>query len=1812
MPATLQWTPEEDEMLRELVEVHGAKAWAKIASVICTKGSKQCRRRWKNFINMSAKTCTWSQEEDATLIDAHRRLGNRWTEISRIFGDRTDNAVKNRWHALIRKHPELDGNGGADDSEGAAPRAKRRRTTRGGGGSAGAGTSEEWDDSDLLDSARNRGHSGLQRSSGLNSSGGVSAAAMPTPFDQAHSMALHQQAQQAMAVAVQYVAQQQQQLAAAAQAQAQAATQQQWQWQQLNWQQPAGAPLQIMVTKDFLTPWEQQLADEINAMKLPVHVEVATQPLPPDVSLLPPDSLPLLPPDVLTAGRDSWKQYANKVDEPGDSRGLQELLGWFGSSGIAAANGSLAPGAGDFLKEPSGLGGRRLTRSLSKGSSGSGSLAGDHRQLLVKLMSRGLEARSSSEDAIAAAAAAAGANGVPQQQPGGGGGPPPRCDPLKRTRSANNSDNGRSSSKRSRDMELAAAAAVQEAGQRAAAAAGHTWNRDGFRNPFAPAAALGGNNNSGGGGRPPRGPLSSLLNTSMSMPLIEPTPLCFDRSFSESRSSSPPRAAPMTRRSAALPLVLALALLAAAAPALGARTGYLNAEAVGQEAMSHGAAMEGPDFQCPIDMFEALPAISMEGPLPCGDDGRCEDLTGKVALITGGSTGIGRGAADRLAKAGMQVVATSRTPEIYTGDCETYQQPGDKCKPVGFELWQLDQTDQASVDALIQKVADKYGRIDLLFLNAGRGYRYPIFNNRLALGGQVWNYTTCNTLDAIVLTTDTNVWGPIRVLEAALPLLPNEGYARVILTSSVDSWVAPSGSIAYSASKRSINALAEEWMAENYPSQRANVKVTALHPGNTQTDVYRHVIMPKCPGYSPTLGLPFIVAMEKAQFTSIPVLTASDAGEALFRLASDPQPPRRVGMVPPEDVPFVYKRICRRWTLPMERWTPIGWDRVDPAAAAAPAVEGGARRASLLRSSARRSAGDLGCAADAMARVAVLLALLALIEGSRAAAESMLPAGYDCDCSERANCACPATAAPGGLAPEEVPQFILFTHDDAIFPTTDRAFRAVCDGRRNPDGCPFRATMFTQAAETDCQLAAAMHADGYEIATHTANHTPMPAGYPFNDTIAEIMGAKRFLSEECGIPAADIRGFRNPYLKTNPLVRRALHEHGFLFDSTLLEGPDTESISTSMANRAWPYTLDFGVAQNCDWFSDTQQCNGTERWPGLWEVPLWILSVLNLEFTMDVGYYGGRGVYEPLMEAFDLAYNGNRAPLPIYVHTTWVDKNPSRIDELQRFADYTLSKPDVFWVTMSQLIDWMKNPKSVSELRASGGAMCKRAAAAPFPAPRALPRDGANVTLTLRGTAVQVRDQQAGLEAAVRALLGGGGAQNAVAPFVAALSYAPTDPSLVPPSPPVASGLEVQSEDAGGSWHQFEGPPHSGFALTSSDGGREPAGTVSAASMDGAGASSDAQGAKVQVTLAAAGADPFALYAHASQPSKRSALASQLTALGLGLVGDPAVVPIKDRAVAPLPSPPAPPAQPAAAPAPAPAAPSEQPAPDVGAAAAPAAPVMPRDDAGEQQAAAAGAGASSGGGGGGSGLSAGAIAGIVAGGAVALAAAALLAVRWQRRRRTAEAAAGVAAEAADRDGLPGSVAVSSGSRLRRREGAAGPVRVQALAVGWVVAGAALAGVLVGLAVAKAAQAHFSREFDPQVASIENARLRAKVEELQQMVTKFEPLAYKTMQLRFTKGVNKSVILGLVDELLSRKEVNIWWLPDSIERMLYLNVMTLMLSVLDEIVDGMSMNFAGHNVKMTLAYLDLGEEGAPKPGGGGGGGKKLQLLPRPAC
>lgn len=102
-PRNTAWTQEEDEKLRSLVARHGCKKWTRIASNLPSKVGKQCRRRWQNYLNANLKTGVWTAEEDRILIEGHRLHGNKWTEIARMVTGRTDNAVKNRYMALIKK-----------------------------------------------------------------------------------------------------------------------------------------------------------------------------------------------------------------------------------------------------------------------------------------------------------------------------------------------------------------------------------------------------------------------------------------------------------------------------------------------------------------------------------------------------------------------------------------------------------------------------------------------------------------------------------------------------------------------------------------------------------------------------------------------------------------------------------------------------------------------------------------------------------------------------------------------------------------------------------------------------------------------------------------------------------------------------------------------------------------------------------------------------------------------------------------------------------------------------------------------------------------------------------------------------------------------------------------------------------------------------------------------------------------------------------------------------------------------------------------------------------------------------------------------------------------------------------------------------------------------------------------------------------------------------------------------------------------------------------------------------------------------------
>ena len=84
-------------------EVRPKKRWALIASHIPGRAGKQCRERWLNHLDSRVVKSDWTPDEDAILLDAQQRVGNKWSEIARGLPGRAENAVKNRFNSLITK-----------------------------------------------------------------------------------------------------------------------------------------------------------------------------------------------------------------------------------------------------------------------------------------------------------------------------------------------------------------------------------------------------------------------------------------------------------------------------------------------------------------------------------------------------------------------------------------------------------------------------------------------------------------------------------------------------------------------------------------------------------------------------------------------------------------------------------------------------------------------------------------------------------------------------------------------------------------------------------------------------------------------------------------------------------------------------------------------------------------------------------------------------------------------------------------------------------------------------------------------------------------------------------------------------------------------------------------------------------------------------------------------------------------------------------------------------------------------------------------------------------------------------------------------------------------------------------------------------------------------------------------------------------------------------------------------------------------------------------------------------------------------------
>lgn len=97
-----KFTPEEDEKLKHLVSIHGENDWSFIAKQMENRNARQCRERWRNYMNPKLCNDSWTPLEDQQLLERYNQIGPHWNVIGQAFPNRSINCVRNRVIKLLR------------------------------------------------------------------------------------------------------------------------------------------------------------------------------------------------------------------------------------------------------------------------------------------------------------------------------------------------------------------------------------------------------------------------------------------------------------------------------------------------------------------------------------------------------------------------------------------------------------------------------------------------------------------------------------------------------------------------------------------------------------------------------------------------------------------------------------------------------------------------------------------------------------------------------------------------------------------------------------------------------------------------------------------------------------------------------------------------------------------------------------------------------------------------------------------------------------------------------------------------------------------------------------------------------------------------------------------------------------------------------------------------------------------------------------------------------------------------------------------------------------------------------------------------------------------------------------------------------------------------------------------------------------------------------------------------------------------------------------------------------------------------------
>ena len=192
------------------------------------------------------------------------------------------------------------------------------------------------------------------------------------------------------------------------------------------------------------------------------------------------------------------------------------------------------------------------------------------------------------------------------------------------------------------------------------------------------------------------------------------------------------------------------------------------------------------------------------------------DLSGRVAIVTGGTRGIGRSIAEGFAAAGAAVAVASRKADACEATAAALSGQGADAIGVPTHLGDLD-----AIRSLVDTTIERFGRLDIVVNNAATALREDIGSF---------------TPEAYTKSMDVNLRGPVFLVEAAIPHLEQSPSAAIVNVISAGAFLFAAFTATYSAAKAALFAFTRAWAAELAPR---GIRVNALAPGSVDTDMMR-------------------------------------------------------------------------------------------------------------------------------------------------------------------------------------------------------------------------------------------------------------------------------------------------------------------------------------------------------------------------------------------------------------------------------------------------------------------------------------------------------------------------------------------------------------------------------------------------------------------------------------------------------------------------------------------------------------------------------------------------------------------------------------------------------------------------------------------------------------------------------------------------------------------------------------------------------------------------------------------------------------